>query len=216
MIQLYSDSRCSFSHRARIILNKKDMEFKIIDVNTGIRSDLMILNPYNETPVLVDDIDKNDKKKNLILIEPSIICEYIDERFPHPQFMPMEPSEKSRLRMLIFYFDKELFIHLRVLDSLNYKDSKSKKEIERIKKLIISGIDGVSQMFQKNRNIKYLFGSSFTLLDAAVLPLLWRLQYYEIDEKPSWAGMLDYANYHFSQINFINSLTPAERGMMNV
>ena len=216
MIQLYSDSRCSFSHRARIVLNKKDMEFKIIDVNTGVRSDLMILNPYNEAPVLVDDIDKNDKKKNLVLFQPSIICEYIDERFPHPQFMPMEPSERSRLRMLIYYFDKELFTHLRILDSLNYKDNRSKKEIERIKKIIISGIDGISQMFQKNKKIKYLFGNSFSLLDAAVLPLLWRLNYYEIEERAGWSGMLSYAKYNFEQDNFVISLTPAERGMRNV
>ena len=66
MIHLYSDSRCPFSHRARIILNKKDMDFKILDVNISLRQDFTSLTPYNETPVLVDDIDKNNKKKELV------------------------------------------------------------------------------------------------------------------------------------------------------
>ena len=68
MIHLYSDSRCPFSHRARIVLNYKDMDFKIIDVNINYRQDLMLLNPYNETPVLVDDIDKNNKRNDLQII----------------------------------------------------------------------------------------------------------------------------------------------------
>lgn len=214
MINLYSDSRCPFSHRARIILNKKDMDFKIIDVNIGQRQDLMTLNPYNETPVLVDDIDKNNKKKDLILIDPNIICEYIDERFPHPQLMPIEPSEKARLRMLIFHFDKDIFQHLRFLDS-NFKtrDVKLKKEVDKAKQQIIAGLDSIANVFSTNKKSEFLFGNSFTLLDASVLPLLWRLEFYEIPVKSSWSGMIKYAENFFNTNEFMASLTPAERGM---
>ncbi len=214
MIHLYSDSRCPFSHRARIVLNKKDMDFKIIDININLRQDLMLLNPYNETPVLVDDIDKNNKKKDLILLDTNIVCEYIDERFPHPQLMPIEPAEKARLRMLMHHFDKELFQYLRQLDSnLGNKDSKMKKESEKIKKKIVTGLDSIANVFVTNKKADYLFGNSFTLLDAAILPLLWRLNYYEIESKPHWSGMLKYANKLFDTPEFMASLTPAERGM---
>ena len=129
MIQLYSDSRCPFSHRVRIILNEKDMDFKILDVNINARQDLMQLNPYNETPVLVDDIDKNNRKRDLVLIDTNIMSEYIDERFPHPQLMPIEPAEKARMRMKIHWLDRQLFQHVRLLDTnLNSKDAKMKKE----------------------------------------------------------------------------------------
>lgn len=214
MINLYSDSRCPFSHRARIILNRKDMDFKIIDVNIGQRQDLMSLNPYNETPVLVDDIDKNNKKKDLILIDPNIICEYIDERFPHPQLMPIEPSEKARLRMLIFHFDKDIFQHLRFVEA-NFKtrDAKLKKEVEKSKQQLIAGLDSIANVFIINKKSEFLFGNSFTLLDAAVLPLLWRLDFYEITVKSSWGGMMKYADNFFNTAEFMASLTPAERGM---
>lgn len=213
MIHLYSDSRCPFSHRARIVLNKKDMDFKVIDVNINMRQDLMTLNPYNETPVLVDDIDKNNKKKDLVLLDTNIICEYIDDRFPHPQLMPIEPAEKARLRMLMHRFDRELFAHVRKLDTMNLKDSKVKKEAEKIKKPIIAGLDSIAQVFIANKKSEYIFGNTFSLLDAAILPLLWRLPYYDIEIKLSWAGMMRYAQQFFDTPEFISSLTPAERVM---
>ena len=213
MIHLYSDSRCPFSHRARIVLNKKDMDFKVVDVNINMRQDLMTLNPYNETPVLVDDIDKNNKKNDLVLLETNIICEYIDDRFPHPQLMPIEPAEKARLRMLMHRFDRELFAHLRTLDTMNLKDSKVRKEAEKLKKPIIAGLDSIAQVFVVNKKAEYIFGNTFSLLDAAILPLLWRLSHYDIEIKPSWSGMMKYAEHFFTSPEFVASLTPAERVM---
>jgi RNA polymerase-associated protein len=189
------------------------MDFKVIDVNINMRQDLMMINPYNETPVLVDDIDKNNKKKDLVLLDTNIICEYIDDRFPHPQLMPIEPAEKARLRMLMHHFDRELFVHLRTLDNMNLKDTKVKKEVDKVKKHIITGLDGIAQVFVVNKKAEYLFGNSFSLLDAAILPLLWRLNHYEIEAKPAWAGMMKYAQNFFATQEFIASLTPAERGM---
>ena len=214
MIHLYSDSRCPFSHRARFVLNKKDMDFKIVDVNINLRQDLMLLNKSNETPVLVDDIDKNNKKKDLILIDTNIICEYIDERFPHPQLMPIEPAEKARLRMTMFHFERELFQAVRHLEaSLNNRESRTKKEVVNYKIIIASKLDEVCNMFISNKKADFLFGSAFSLLDTALLPLLWRLKHYAIPLKASWDPMLKYAQKQFSTPEFVASLTPAERGM---
>lgn len=210
MIHLYSDSRCPFSHRARIVLNKKDMDFKVIDVNINLRQDLMVLNPYNETPVLVDDIDKNNKKKDLVLLDANIICEYIDERFPHPQLMPIEPSEKARLRMLTHHFERELFVHVKDMEK-NLGNTKAKKDLEKSRKAISAVLDNLAPVFANKA--QYVFGNTFTILDAAILPLLWRLNYYEIETKKSWDGLLRYAKAIFDTPEFALSLTPAERGM---
>ncbi len=214
MIHLYSGSRCPFSHSARIILYKKNMDFNIIDVDINARQDLMIINPKNETPVLVDDIDKNNRKKDLILTNSNIIYEYIDERFPHPQLMPIEPAERARLRMIIFNIEQDLFQYLRYYDTnLFSKEPKNKKQLEQAKKYIIAAIDELAKIFTINKKAEYLFGNSLSLLDAAVLPLLWRLKYYSIDIKPSWLGLIKYAKRMFQTKEFIDSLTPAERGI---
>lgn len=214
MINLYSDS-CPFSHRVRIVLHFKDMEFKIIDVNINLsRQDLMLLNPYNETPVLVDDIDKNNKKKDLVLVSPDIMCEYIDDRFPHPVMSPYEPAEKARLRMMINHCDREIFSAVKVIDkNIKSKETRTKKDIEKAKKKVIAGLDDLSGAFMANKKVQYIFGNSFTLLDATVLPLLWRLNHYEIDIKSSWSGMLRYAETLFDTAEFKASLTATERGM---
>lgn len=214
MIQLYSDSRCPFSHRVRIILNEKDMDFKILDVNINSRQDLMQLNPYNETPVLVDDIDKNNKKRDLVLIDTNIISEYIDERFPHPQLMPIEPSEKARMRMAIHKLDRDLFQHVRHLDTnLNSKDAKIKKELEKSRKMISSMLDEIADLFANNKKMEFFAGNSFSLLDVSLLPILWRLSYYEIEVKKTWAAMMKYAEVQFDRPSFLTSLTAAERSM---
>ncbi|TXI91175.1 MAG: hypothetical protein E6Q33_10950 [Neisseriales bacterium] len=213
MIHLYSDSRCAFSHRVRIVLHEKDMDFKIIDATVN-RDDLMQLTPYNETPVLVDDIDKNNKKRDLILLDTNIVSEYIDERFPHPQLMPIEPAEKARMRMALHKLDRELFQHIRYLDSnIQNKDPKIKKDVERIKKQISNSLDEIAMVFANNKKMEYFGSSQFTLLDASLLPILWRLSYYEIEVKKTWANMMKYAETQFNRPSFLASLTAVERSM---
>lgn len=214
MIHLYSDPRCPFSHRVRIVLNEKDMDFKILDVNINTRQDLMQLNPYNETPVLVDDIDKNNKKRDLILLDTNIICEYIDERFPHPQLMPTEPADKARMRMAIHKLERELFQHIRFLDTnLQSKDAKIKKDLEKSRKLITNSLDEIANLFAANKKMEFFGSQTFTLLDASLLPVLWRLNYYEVEVKKTWANMMKYAETQFNRPSFLASLTAIERSM---
>lgn len=80
MMNLYSGTTDPFSHRCRIVLFEKGMDFQVIDVDLFNKpEDIAVINPYNRVPVLVD--------RDLVLYESNIINEYIDERFPHPQLM---------------------------------------------------------------------------------------------------------------------------------
>ena len=75
MMHLYSGTVCPFSHRCRIVLFEKGMDFEIHDIDLMNKpEDLAVMNPHNRVPVLVE--------RDLILYEPNIINEYIDERFP--------------------------------------------------------------------------------------------------------------------------------------
>ena len=89
MMTLYSGITDPFSHRCRIVLYEKGMDFEIIDVDLMNKpEDLAVMNPYNTTPVLVE--------RDLVLYESNIINEYIDERVPHPQLMPADPVMRAR------------------------------------------------------------------------------------------------------------------------
>jgi RNA polymerase-associated protein len=215
MITIYSDASCPFSHITRIVVNYKQMDVKLIytDLNS-FDKDLMLISQHNEVPILVDDVDRNNKKKNLVLTTTPIICEYIDERFPHPQLMPIEPVEKARLRMMILQMNKELLSEVKFLhNNLTNKDIKIKKELDKAKNKIIEMLDNLANVFAINKTAEFLFGNSFTLLDANLLPLLWRLSYYDIKIKDTWGGLLRYSEKMFATQEFMNSLTPTERGM---
>ena len=55
MMTLYSGITDPFSHRCRIVLYEKGMDFEIIDVDLMNKpEDLAVMNPYNRTPVLVE------------------------------------------------------------------------------------------------------------------------------------------------------------------
>lgn len=215
MITIYSDASCPFSHITRIVVHYKQMDVKFVYMDLdSFDKDLMLISQYNEIPILIDDIDKNNKKKNLVLTTTPIICEYIDERFPHPQLMPIEPSEKARLRMMIAHMNKELFSQVKFLHkNLNSKETKIKKENEKVKNKISEMLDSLANVFNINKKAEFLFGNAFTLLDATLLPVLWRLDYYGITIKDTWSGLLKYAEKMFATQEFINSLTPTERGM---
>ena len=110
MMNLYSGTTDPFSHRCRIVLFEKGMDFEVIDVDLYNKpEDIAIINPYNRVPVLVD--------RDLVLYEANIINEYIDERFPHPQLMPPDPIMRARARQLLHTFEQELFTHLEALEA---------------------------------------------------------------------------------------------------
>ena len=89
MMTLYSGTTDPYSHRCRIVLFEKGMDFQVIDVDLANKpEDLAVINPYNQVPVLVE--------RDLVLSEANIINEYIDERFPHPQLMPPDPVMRAR------------------------------------------------------------------------------------------------------------------------
>ena len=110
MMKLYSNSVDPFSHRCRIVLFEKGMDFDVIDVDLLNKpEDLTVLSPYSDFPVLVE--------RDLVLTDANIINEYIDERFPHPQLMPPDPVMRARARLFLKDFENQLFSYMPDLES---------------------------------------------------------------------------------------------------
>ena len=197
MMTLYSGITDPFSHRCRIVLYEKGMDFEIIDVDLMNKpEDLAVMNPYNRTPVLVE--------RDLVLYESNIINEYIDERFPHPQLMPADPVMRARARLFLFRFEQELFNHVQTLES------GTQKAQEKARLYIRENLIQIAPIFVKQ---KYMLGEEFSMLDVAIAPLLWRLDYYGIDMSKNAVPLLKYAERIFSRPAYIEALTPSEKVM---
>jgi RNA polymerase-associated protein len=197
MMTLYSGSTCPYSHRCRIVLFEKDMDFEIIDVDMHNKpEEIASISPSGKMPVLVE--------RDLILTESNIINEYIDERFPHPQLMPPDPVMRARARLVLFNFEHDLFTHVNTLEhSLGKGSDKARLEIR----------DSLSQLTPILTKQKYLMNDEFSMLDVAIAPLLWRLEHYGIELPKVAAAVLKYRERLFSRPAFISALTPTEKAL---
>ena len=202
MMVLYSGTTCPYSHRSRFVLFEKGMDFEIRDVDLFSKpEEIMAMNPYGQVPILVE--------RDLILYESNIINEYIDERFPHPQLMPGDPVDRARVRLFVLNFEKELFAHVNTLEQTTGKKGHDKEQ-EKARTHIRDRLTQLAPVFLKN---KYMLGENFSMLDVAIAPLLWRLDYYGIELSKNAAPLLKYAERIFSRPAYIEALTPSEKVM---
>jgi RNA polymerase-associated protein len=195
---LYSGTTCPFSQRCRLVLFEKGMDFEIKDVDLFNKpAEIAGMNPYNQVPILVE--------RELTLYESNIINEYIDERFPHPQLMPPDPVMRARARLLLFNFERELFVHVQTLEN-----SANQKGVEKARLQIRNRLSQLAPVLLKS---KYMLGDEFSMIDVAIAPLLWRLDHYEIELPKSAAPLMKYAERIFSRPAYIEALTPSEKVM---
>ncbi len=196
MMTLFSGSTCPLSHRCRIVLYEKGMDFEVVDVDMHAKPEEMAqINPHGAVPVLQD--------RELILHIPNIINEYIDERFPHPQLMPSDPASRARVREMLYHLEAYVFVHLAALEKGGKPAEKAREELTQ----------RLLELSQPLKRQPYLFGEDFSLLDVAMAPLLWRLEHYEIHLSKAANPVMKYAERLFSRQGFIDALTPSEKAM---
>ncbi|MBK8569578.1 MAG: glutathione S-transferase N-terminal domain-containing protein [Nitrosomonadales bacterium] len=197
MMTLYSGTTDPFSQRCRIVLYEKGMDFQIIDVDVFNKpEDLVIMNPYNMVPVLVE--------RDLVLYESNIINEYIDERFPHPQLMPADPVMRARARLFLHRFESEMFCHIGALES------GVQKTADKARQLVRDSLTQIAPVFAKQ---KFMLNDEYSMLDVAIAPLLWRLEYYDIQLTKEAAPLMKYAERLFSRPAYIEAMAAAEKVM---
>jgi len=191
---LYSDPTSPQSHRVRIVLGEKDLAFNVENVLDGSSNeDLIALNPNNSTPTFVD--------RNLILYESRVIMEYLDERFPHPPLMPVDPVVRAKTRMVLHYIEKDLYGLLDDIKSSGEKKSSNAKQ--KLKENLMLSLD-----FLQGK--KYFLSDDFGIVDCSLAPILWRLPEYKINLPKSADPILKYADRLFERKSFVENLSEQE------
>jgi RNA polymerase-associated protein len=187
-----------WSHRTRIVLAEKGIALEIVSVEPGrFPEDLLDLNPYHSVPTLVD--------RDLVLYDSRVICEYLDERFPHPPLMPVDPVTRAQFRLALYRIERDWYGLVHQIDR-----EPDRKEGARLKKILRDTILQSADVFKVKR---YFLSDEFSMVDATVAPILWRLPFYEIDIPPQAQAMSKYASMVFSRPAFRESLSDAEQDM---
>jgi len=197
VMNLFTSPTCPYSHLARIVLAEKDITFESIDVNVDSPpEDLSELNPYNTVPTLID--------RDLVLYDSRVIIEYLDERFPHPPLMPVDPVSRAKTRLALHRVEKDWYPLM--YDIMN----KGEKTVAKSRKILRESIVSSNELFQV---MPFFLSEDYTLVDATIAPLLWRLPVLGIELPAEAKAVADYAERIFSREAFQLSLTEAETEM---
>ena len=194
---LYSRPTCPHCHRVRLVLAEKGIAMEIINIEgSKLPEDLVELNPYNNVPTLVD--------RELALYDPRIIMEYLEERFPHPPLMPVDPVARARSRLALYRIERDWYS---LVDEI--EQSPGKPHV-RAKKFLRESLLAASDAFAVK---PYFLSDEFSLVDCSIAPILWRLPRYEIDLPAQAKALGKYAERIFNRPAFKSSLTELEREM---
>jgi RNA polymerase-associated protein len=197
VMTLFSNATCPQSHRVRMVLAEKGITVEIVNVDPdNLPEDLIDLNPYQSVPTLVD--------RELVLYDPQVVTEYLDERFPHPPLMPVDPVSRARSRLALFRIEKDWYS---LIDDL---ESKTEKVVAKARKTLRDSLASSAEVFGAK---PFFLSDEFSLVDAAIAPILWRLRHYRIELPSQARAVNDYAERLFARESFAASLTEAEKEM---
>jgi RNA polymerase-associated protein len=192
---LYSDSISPIGHAVRIVLAEKDIN---VDINYVSGDDLpeevVEVNPYNTALTLID--------RELVLYDAQIIMEYLDERFPHPPLMPVDPVARASNRQIRYRVIRDLYTSI---EDLTSDDDAA---ITSAKKNIRDHLTAISAAFAQK---PYFMSDEYSLVDCCMAPLLWRLEYFGIKLPASAKPLQQYAARLFEREAFKLSLSIQER-----
>ena len=198
VMTLFSKPTCIHSHRTRLVLAEKNINIDISDVDgPDLPEDLLDLNPYHTVPTLVD--------RDLVLYDSRVIIEYLDERFPHPPLMPVDPVTRAQFRLALFRIEMDWYQLAE-----QFEADGERKLATKSRKMLRDSILASVDLFNAK---KYFLSDDFSLVDCSIAPILWRMPVYGI-ELGSYAEPIEmYMKRVFERRSFQDSLTELEQEM---
>ena len=196
VMSLYSAQDDIYSHKVRIVLAEKGVNVEITPSNPEQPSaDLLAVNPYGTLPTLID--------RELVLYEEKIIVEYLDERFPHPPLLPVYPVARAEARKMMYRIERDWY-------TLLHQVMSGGDGVADARQVLLTSLTNVEPVFADK---PFFLSEEFSLLDCALVPLLWRLPALGIEIPAAFTALHAYMERVFNRPAFQESLTSAERQM---
>lgn len=199
VMTLFSSPNNCFCHRTRIVLAEKGISYEVtyLDNQQMLPEDLADQNPYNSVPTLID--------RDLVLFDARVISEYLDERFPHPPLMPVDPVSRAKTKIALFRMEKDWYS---LVDDIEHGDA---EVADKARRMLAESIASSDEIFGLK---PYFLSDEFSLMDSAIAPLLWRLDYYGIKLPSQAKAVRAYAERLFERTSFQTSLSDIEKEML--
>src|SRR5690242_13736647 len=91
-LTLYDDVFSPYARKVRLALYEKGIPFERVRAFHGDRTGFLEANPRGEVPALIED--------DFALFDSTIICEYLEDRYPDPPLYPRESRLRARCRQI--------------------------------------------------------------------------------------------------------------------
>jgi glutathione S-transferase len=209
MLTLYHGRTSVCSVKARLALAEKGVGFdsKLLTLRGDqFDPEYMKLNPNGVVPTLVHD--------EQVIVESSVIVQYVDEAFPGAPLMPAEPRARARARMMLKLVDE--YIHTACMTltfatanratlakllpqemEAELAKTPDTKRAELKRAVVAHGLDaapvkdalrGYGKLLEwieaAMADGPYIAGAAWSLADAAATPYVWRLD--KLKLAPMW------------------------------
>ena len=199
-LTLFSSPDCVVCHRVRLVLAAKGVTYDLIPVDPqSPPEDLIDLNPYHSVPTLVE--------RDLVLYAASVVSEYLDERYPHPPLMPVDPLSRARLRLAMLRVELEWVPHVQAIQAGSKLQAEAGRK--RLKELLTASVP----LFKAS---KFFLNPEMSLADCAMAPIIWRLPSLDVPLPKDGKAIDDYGNRIFRHPGFLRSLTDAEKKLREI
>ena len=192
-ILLFSLPNCLDSHRTRIVIKEKEISAEVHEVDTNkIPDEIKVISPYDQYPSLVD--------RELILQNSRVIIEYLDERFPHPPLLPVDPISRAKFRLALNEIEQHWYVKY---NELYIGEVLDMKFVDEIKIYLLE----IAPMIKNS----FFMSDDFGLVDCSLAPLLWRLKSLDFDLASNNKIISEYSERIFDREAFQESLTETEK-----
>jgi maleylpyruvate isomerase len=170
VMKLYNFFRSGTSHRLRIALNLKGLEYEYVPIDLRTEQHLgaeyKTLNPQGLVPALVDN--------GRVLIQSPAIIEWLEERYPAPALLPSDLEARARVRALaaIVGCDVHPVNNRRILEALRHDFGADEAAVQRwCATWIATGFDAIEALLAADtQRGEFSFGTAPTLADVYLVP----------------------------------------------
>lgn len=210
MLELYHNDMSTCAQKVRFALAEKGVSWQNWHLDLRARDhqrpEYLALNPNAVVPTIVHD--------GTVIIELTVINEYIDDAFPGPALRPANPIDRARMRLWTKQLDEGLHADTGVLStSIAFRYQKIEKGADEVEALINNAPDpakreriranimeGVASRYFKDSVRRFdrlvasmegalhagpwLTGEEFSLADIAYAPYVTRLDHLQLS--PLW------------------------------
>lgn len=183
-MKLYGYFRSGTSHRTRIAMNLKQLDYESISINLAqdeqLQSTFKAINPQGLVPVL--------EAKDLVMFQSPAILEWLEEAYPQPPLLPDDTVGRVRVRSLsaIIGCDIHPINNRRILQYLrNELNVDESQVITWCQRWISEGFAALESLLAEDKHRgDFCYGNQPTLADCYLIPQVYSARRFKVDLSP--------------------------------